>query len=464
MNEQPQSMPPPIDRMTIDRLPPQNLEAERAVLGAMMLDREAIDEAAEVLEPDYFYRQAHSRIFQSILNLYYKTEAADLLTVSNELKAKGWLESVGGNLYLSKILDSVDTTSNVEYHSHIIRDKATLRSLINLATKIVQESYNESEAVGELLDKAEQMIFEISERRIRSGFIQMKSLLKETFEAIEEYHSSTKKGHVIGVGSGFRDLDMMTSGFQKSDLIIVAARPSMGKTSLCLDIARNVGINEKKAVGIFSLEMSRLQLVQRMLCSEARINSHQLRTDTLPAADWSRIGPAVGNLAATPIYIDDTPGITVLEMRAKARRLSSQTDLGLIIIDYLQLMSGPRNIESRQQEISQISRSLKALAKELNVPVMALSQLSRAVETRGGDHRPMLSDLRESGAIEQDADVVLFIYRGERYNPEEDVGLAEIIIGKQRNGPIGVVKLAFNADFTRFDDLAPQDAPGDNPY
>lgn len=438
----------------MDRVPPQNVEAEQAVLGAMMLQRSAIDLATEVLEPDYFYREAHRKIFEAMLALTNRNEAVDLLTVSNELKAKGWLDNIGGSIYLSRILDSVDTTAHVEYHANIIRDKATLRRLINLATRIVQESYQESEAVDEMLDRAEQMIFEVSEKRIKSGFVPMKNVLKETFEIIEEHHQSAKKSNVTGLASGFTDLDNMTAGFQKSDLVIVAGRPSMGKTSFCLDIARHVGIREQRAVGVFSLEMSRWQLVQRMLCSQAMVDAHRLRTDTLPAEDWPKLGQAVGALASAPIYIDDTPGVGVLEMRAKARRLSAQADLGLIIIDYLQLMQGPRGMESRQQEISQISRSLKILAKELNVPVIALSQLSRAVEQRGGDRRPQLSDLRDSGAIEQDADVVMFIYRGERYGVDEEQGVAEIIIGKQRNGPIGTVKLSFRSEYTRFENFA----------
>ncbi len=442
------------------RVPPQNIEAEQAVLGAMMLQRSAIDTAAEVLEPELFYREAHTRIFEAILSLYHRNEAADLLTVSNELKAKGWLDGVGGNIYLSRLLDSIDTTAHVEFHANIIRDKATLRRLIQLSTQIVQQSYEESEEVGELLDKAEQMIFEVSEKRLRTGFIPMKDVLKETFKVIEEYHQSAKKSSITGLSTGFRDLDGKTAGLQKSDLIIVAGRPSMGKTSFCLDIARHVGIVEKKAVGIFSLEMSRWQLVQRMLCSEAKVDAHGLRTDRLPDTEWPKLGQAVGKLASAPIFIDDTAAVGVLEMRAKARRLSAMSDLGLIIIDYLQLMDGPKGAESRQQEISTISRSLKALAKELNVPVVALSQLSRAVESRGGDHRPQLSDLRESGAIEQDADVVMFIYRGERYGNEEEAGMAEIIIGKQRNGPTGVVKLAFLSEYTRFENLAAQDDGG----
>ncbi|OQY30316.1 MAG: replicative DNA helicase [Candidatus Cloacimonetes bacterium 4572_55] len=436
------------------RIPPQNIEAEQAVLGAMMLQREAIDIAAEILDSEYLYREAHKRIFDSIVNLYYRNEAVDLLTVSNELKAKGWLENVGGTIYLSRLLDSVDTTAHVEYHTNIIRDKAVLRRLIYLATKIVKESYDESEAVDELLDRAEQMIFEVSEKRLKSGFISMKDVMKETFEIIEEHHEQAQISDVTGLSTGFRELDILTAGLQKSDLIIIAGRPSMGKTSFCLDIARHVGAVEKKSVGLFSLEMSRWQLVQRMLCSEARIDGHRLRTNRISDEEWPRVSLAVGKLGAAPIYIDDSPAVGVLEMRAKARRLTAQSNLDLLIIDYLQLMQGPKGKENRQQEISQISRSLKILAKELNIPVIALSQLSRAVEARGGDRRPQLSDLRDSGAIEQDADVVMFIYRGERYGIEEEEGIAEIIIGKQRNGPVGTVRLAFRSEYTRFENLA----------
>jgi replicative DNA helicase len=444
-----------VERSTTERVPPQALEAEMAVLGAALLDREAISRALELLDQSAFYKQAHREIFRAVVDLYLRNEAVDLVTLSDALRRNGQLENIGGAEYLESLVESVPTSGNVEYHARIVLEKSTLRKLIESATEIVGRSFEETERADEVLDKAEQLIFKISEERLKQTFIPIRSILKHSFEMIEDLYAS--KRHVTGVPSGFPDLDSKTSGFQTSDLVIVAGRPSMGKTAFSLNVAQHVAIEEKMPVGIFSLEMSKEQLVQRMLCSEARVDSHRLRTGYLSDAEWPKLTTAAGLLSEAQIYIDDSPAISVLEMRAKARRLKADVDVGIIIVDYLQLISGPPGIESRQQEISSISRSLKALAKEINVPVVALSQLSRAVEARGGrlQHRPVLSDLRESGAIEQDADVVLFVYRPEIYDDSpENMGIAEVIIGKQRNGPTGTVKMAFISEYTRFQPLA----------
>jgi replicative DNA helicase len=436
-----------------DRVPPQAHEAEVAVLGAMMLDQEAIGAGAELLSPESFYTTGHRKIFRAIMDLFSKSEAVDLVTLTQELKRKKELDDVGGAAYLSTILGSVPTAANVRYHAKIVLEKAVLRRLINVATEVVQEAYDAGGDAAEILDRAENMIFDIAQSRVRRDFMPMREILKHSFEVIQELYD--KKEHVTGVGSGFDDLDKLTSGFQRSDLVIIAGRPSMGKTAFALNITANAAIKHDTPVAIFSLEMGKEQLVQRMLCSEARVDAHKLRTGYLADRHWSSLTTAAGQLSEAAIYIDDTPAMTVLEMRSKARRLKAEVDVGLLIVDYMQLMRGTGRVENRQQEISEISRSLKALAKELNVPVLALSQLSRAVEQRGGDRRPILSDLRESGAIEQDADVVMFVYRGEQYErTPENQGLAEIIIGKQRNGPTGTVKLAFRSECTRFESLA----------
>ena len=443
------------------RVPPQAVDAEVAVLGAMMLDNSAVGVAAELLDEHVFYRMAHRKIFNAIMNLFARDEAVDLVTVTQELKKRKDLDDVGGAAYLSTILGSVATTANVRYHAKIVLEKSVLRRLITVATEIAHEAYDMGGEAGDILDRAEHMIFEIAESRVRRDFVPMREILKHSFEVIEELYR--RKEHITGIPSGFVDLDSLTSGFQRSDLIIIAGRPSMGKTALALTVAAHAAIRMGVATAIFSLEMGRAQLVQRMLCSEAHVDAHQLRTGHLADRHWSNLTTAAGLLSEAPIWIDDTAAMTVLEMRSKARRLKAEADIGLLIVDYLQLMHGLGRQENRQQEISEISRSLKALAKELEVPVLALSQLSRAVETRGGDRRPILSDLRESGAIEQDADVVAFIYRPEVYERSpENIGLAEVIVGKQRNGPTGTVRLAFSSECTRFDNLSTRpDTPTD---
>jgi replicative DNA helicase len=436
-----------------DRIPPQALEAEAAVLGAMLLDKSAVGIVTEFLDEQSFYKGAHRKLFSALVDLFARDEAIDLVTVTQELKSRKALDDVGGAAYLSTILGSVATTANVRHHAKIVLEKAVLRRLINVATEVVQEAFDASGNASDILDRAEHLIFEIAQSRVRRDFVPMREILKHSFEVIQELYD--KKQHVTGVATGFTDLDAMTSGFQKSDLVVIAGRPSMGKTAFALNVASHAAIKEGVPTAIFSLEMGKEQLVQRMLCSEARVDAHKLRTGYLADRHWSSLTMAAGLLSESAIYIDDTPAMTVLEMRSKARRLKSEVDIGLIIVDYLQLMQGLGRPENRQQEISEISRSLKALAKELEVPVMALSQLSRAVESRGGDRRPILSDLRESGAIEQDADVVAFIYRGEQYErTPENVGIAEVIVGKQRNGPTGTVRLAFASECTRFDNLS----------
>jgi replicative DNA helicase len=436
-----------------DRVPPQAVDAEVAVLGAMILDQSAIGAVAELLDEHCFYKSSHRKMFNAIMHLFSRDEAADLVTLTQELKRRKELDDVGGAAYLSSVLGSVATTANVRYHAKIVLEKAVLRRLISAATEVVHEAYDERDEASDILDRAEHLIFEIAQSKVRRDFVPMREILKHSFEAIEELYN--KKEHVTGVPSGFDDLDALTSGFQKSDLIVVAGRPSMGKTAFALNVAAHAAIKADIPTAVFSLEMGKSQLVQRMLCCEARVDGHKLRTGYLADKHWSRLTIAAGDLSEAAIYIDDTPAMNVLEMRSKARRLKAEVDVGLVIVDYMQLMQGLGRTENRQQEISEISRSLKALAKELDVPVIALSQLSRAVESRGGDRRPILSDLRESGAIEQDADVVLFIYRAERYDPSpENVGMAEIIVGKQRNGPTDSVRLVFRSECTRFENYS----------
>lgn len=438
-----------------ERVPPQAVEVEAAVLGAMLLDQEGISAVLEIIDDTAFYRDAHRKIYNAIVALYERNEPTDLLTLTTELNKRQQLADVGGAFYLAGLVDNVSTAANIEYHAKIVFEKSMSRKLINASTQIAQRAYEATENAEDLLDEAEQMIFALSERKLSRGFTHLNPILHDTFENIERLHAHSSS--VTGVATGFTKLDEMTAGFQPGDLIIIAARPSMGKTALCLNIARNASIDGKIGVGIFSLEMASHQLAQRMLCSEARVDSHLMRTGRLPGDAWSNLSIAVGSLAQAPIFIDETPAITVTEVRSRARRLISEHDnLGLLIIDYLQLMRGPREAENRQQEISTISRNLKALAKELNIPIVALSQLSRAVESRGdGQKRPQLSDLRESGAIEQDADVVLFIYRPSRYGQveEHEKNRAEIIIGKQRNGPTGTVELVFLDHYAAFENL-----------
>jgi replicative DNA helicase len=436
------------------KLPPQNIEAEQSILGGILIENYAINKVMEALDPDDFYRESHRKIYKALIDLSERDEPADLITLTNELKNNGHLDPVGGASYIASLIDSVPTAANIEYYVKIVKEKAILRKLIQTSTEIITQSYEDRGDVEGFLDEAERAIFDISENRVRPSFYPIKDVVKDSFKILERLYE--KKELVTGVPSGFKELDRLTAGFQPSDLIIVAGRPSMGKTAFCLNIAQYAAIQKKIPIAIFSLEMSKEQLGIRMLCSEAHVEGTKLRSGFLSESDWPRLTIAAGNLSDASIYIDDTAALTILELRAKARRLKTeQGGLGMVVIDYLQLMKGRTRVESRQQEISEISRSLKALAKELSIPVIAVSQLSRKTEERTGN-RPQLSDLRESGAIEQDADLILFIYRDEVYNRAEDnpnKGKAEIIIGKQRNGPIGKVDLAFLDKFTTFKEL-----------
>lgn len=437
------------------KLPPQNLEAEQSVLGAILLDNQAMPKAMELLVEENFYRTAHRKVFRAMLDLSDVGEVIDQITLTERLKAKGELESVGGAAFLAELVQSVSSSANIRYHCKIVRDKAVARELIHTSTEVLTKGYEGTTSIDDLLDFAERSVFSIAQGKLERSFTPINDIIKESLDLVDKL--SKRKEHVTGVPTGYYDLDDLTAGLQPSDLVIVAARPSMGKTSLALGFATHAAIHAKAVVGIFSLEMSKPQIVLRMLSSEARVDSHGLRTGKLQKEDWWRLAEAAGRLEQAPIFIDDTGGITVQQMRGKARRLKAEKGLDLLIVDYLQLMQGRSDSESRQQEISDISRSLKALAKELNVPVVALSQLSRAVEARKPPV-PMLADLRESGAIEQDADIIMFIYRDEIYNKESpDKGVAEIIIGKQRTGPTGTVRVAFSGEYTRFDNLDESD-------
>lgn len=435
-----------------DRVPPQALEAELSVLGAIMIEGESLAKVIELIDEDAFYRDAHRKIYNAMIGLYERSEVVDLVTLAEEMDRRGTLEAAGGRLYLASLMDSVATAAHVSYHANVVKEKWIRRKLIRTGTSIVQKSYEGGEEVDELLDQAEQSIFQISESRLAQGFVKIQPVVKAVFRQVQDL-AEGKVGS-IGLSSGFRDLDTILSGLQAGDLIIVAGRPSMGKTAFALNVALNAANGSDAPVAIFSLEMAKEQLVHRLLCSEARVDSHALRNGFVPKNKWKDLIEAANKLSGAPIFIDDLANVSVLEMRAKARRLQAEHGLGLLIVDYLQLMSGGSQ-ENRQQEISHISRSLKGLAKELKVPVMALSQLSRAVENRPESaRRPQLSDLRESGAIEQDADVVLFLYREEMYKKDkpELEGMAEVIVGKQRNGPLGTVKLSFIKSSTRFED------------
>jgi replicative DNA helicase len=437
--------------VSLEKIPPQNLEAERSVLGALLIENEAIFKVVDTLRTNHFYKESHRKIFNAILALSKRREPLDLVILTDELLRRKELDEVGGASYLSSLVESVPTAANVEYYAKIVREKALLRELISIATEITARGYADQDEAETLVDEAEKKIFEIAQDRITRGFIPISQILRGSFEIIEKLYQ--KKDHITGVPTGFTKLDQMTAGLQPADLVIIAGRPSMGKTSLCLNIAAHAAIEAKIPVAVFSLEMASEQLVMRLLCSEARVDAHRLRTGYLGEKDWKPLTNAAGRLTEAPIFIDDSAAISPLELRAKARRLMAEQGLGLLIVDYLQLMRSHGRAENRQQEISEITRSLKALAKELSVPVVALSQLSRAVETRSQEKRPQLSDLRESGAIEQDADVVIFIYRPEMYSDlEEKKGVAEIIIGKQRNGPTGTVMLTFLRQYTRFED------------
>lgn len=439
--------------LALDRLPPQNIEAEQSVLGAILLENEALPKAIEILSPEDFYKGSHRKIFNTMIDLFEKNEPIDLITVTDDLKKKNELDAVGGVSYLSALVSQVPTAANIKYHSKIVRERALLRFLIRSATEITSRVYEDNLDADELVDYAEKAIFDISDKRIKTSFVTLKEVIKGSFEMIE--HLYDKKEAITGVPSGFRDMDELTSGFQPGDLVVIGGRPSMGKTALSLNIAQHVGLEMREPIAIFSLEMSKEQLALRMLCAEAMVDSNSVRKGFIKKEDWHKLTNAAGKLAEAPIFIDDSSSTTVLEMRAKTRRLKmEQGGLSLVIVDYLQLMRGRGNFERREQEISEISRSLKALAKELRVPVIALSQLNRGVESRH-DKRPSLADLRESGAIEQDADVIIFLYRDEVYNKDNPAnkGKAEVIIAKQRNGPTATVNLTFLSNCTRFTDF-----------
>lgn len=446
----------PSENLT-NRIPPQNLEAEQSVLGSLLLDKDGVIKIADILYAEDFYDEKHAIIYRAILSLYDERSPIDLLTVSAKLRDGNSLDNVGGVTYLTTLVNTVPSAAHILHYAQIVRKKGTLRRLIGQASEIITLGYEEEGDLETMLDKAEQKLFSVSQKYLKQNFVSLGEVLHETFDRLDELHR--EKGKLRGVATGFNDLDSKLGGLQKSDLVILAARPSMGKTSLALDVIRNVAMNEKKSVAIFSLEMSKDQLVDRILAAEADVDLWKMRTGKLndlgPDNDFERIGHALGRLSEAKIFIDDSGSLNIMELRTKARRLQSEHDLDLIVVDYLQLMQG-RSTENRVQEVSEISRSLKILAKELNVPVLALSQLSRAVEQRGGDKKPQLSDLRESGSIEQDADVVMFIYRDEMYTGKESKKphIAEILIRKHRNGPTGDVELFFDGEKTSFKNLA----------
>lgn len=432
---------------------PQDIEAEQSVLGAMLLDKGIISRAIELLSEECFYRESHQKLYRVILELFEQSRAVDVVTLTSELSRRGMLQEVGGAAYLAELTDKVPSIAHFDEYAKIVKDKYTLRALISSANEIINQSFNELTEIDELLDRAEASIFRIAQHRVTRGFIHIGSILEKDFEDIESLYK--REARLTGLATGFTDFDAMTSGLQKSDLIIIAGRPSMGKTAFCLEIARNIALSQNIPVAIFSLEMAKEQVVRRLLCAEARVDAHRLRTGRLAREDWPKLSIALGRLSEIPLFIDDTPGISTLEIRAKARRLEAEKGLGLIIIDYLQLIQlHGRKRENRQQEISEISRSLKGLARELNIPLIAVSQLNRAPEERG-DHRPQLSDLRESGSLEQDGDLIAFLFREEHYKDTPEVkGKAEIIIGKQRNGPTGKIELTFIAEYAKFEDIS----------
>lgn len=438
-----------------ERVPPQNIEAEQAVLGAMLIKKEAIIEVQEILQPDDFYREAHRLVYEAMLELSGNDEAVDLVTLTEQLRKSEQLEKIGGLPFITQLANAVPTAANVGYHAKIVKEKAELRNLINAATKIASAAYEDTDSVENIMDEAEKSILAVANRQNGGVFESMKSIVMRTFERINVLYES--KGGLTGISSGFKDLDKLTSGLQKSDLILVAARPSMGKTAFTLNIAAYCGLHDCK-VAFFSLEMSKEQLMQRMMCSEGGIDATRLRTGQLDEGEWNKLVETADRLSRAPIFIDDTAGITVMDLRSKARRLKAEHGLDLIIIDYLQLMQGraSKNSDNRQQEISEISRSLKALARELDVPVIALSQLSRSVESRQVK-KPMLSDLRESGSLEQDADIVMFLYREDYYDKDtENKNITEIIVAKHRNGPVDSIQLFFQKEYTKFRDLLVQ--------
>ena len=441
-----------MSRQVLERSLPSNVDAERSLLGSILVNNENYYRIVEFLRPEDFYLDSHRVIFRNMTGLMENSRAIDLITLQDELLKSAALENAGGIGYLSALLDGIPHLLNIEHYIEIVRDKALLRQMINSASRMMADCFDQAEAADAILDKAEQSLFNLSEHRTKAGFVSVKDMEGETQKLLTRLYED--KEMITGVATGFTDLDRMTSGFQRGDLVILAARPSMGKTALALNIAEHVALRKGTPVGIFSLEMSKQQLLMRFLCAESLVDAHKVRTGYIGKDDFRQLIDALGAVTRAPLYIDDSSSLTIMEMRAKARRLKAEHGLSLIIVDYLQLMSGYGRVENRNQEISGISRGLKALAKELEVPVIALSQLSRAPEQRQGDHRPQLSDLRESGSIEQDADVVLFIYREEVYkSDEENAGKADLIISKQRNGPIGNVKLAFLKQYTKFENL-----------
>ena len=449
--------------LDLGKLPPQALDLEESVLGALMLEKDALTNVIDILKPENFYKDANKEIYQSIIDLFNDSEPIDLLTVTSQLKKNGKLEYVGGSFYVTQLTTRVNSASNIEYHARIILEQSIKRQLIEVSGEVQKEAYEDTTDVFDLLDNTEQSLFDISESHIRKNYSQVKGLMKEAIDELQA--KKTRKDGITGVPSGFIDLDNITSGWQPSDLVIIAGRPSMGKTAFVLSMMRNASIDHEMPIALFSLEMSSLQIVNRLISSEAELDSDKIKKGNLKDYEWQQLLHKTDQLNNAKIFIDDTPALSILELRAKSRRLKSQHDIQCIIVDYLQLMTGEygKSSGNREQEIASISRSLKAIAKELNVPVLALSQLSRAVETRGGDKRPVLSDLRESGSIEQDADMVLFIYRADRYDITEDedgnltAGVAEILLRKNRNGPTGKVKLKFIERFAKFADMSSLD-------
>jgi len=447
--------------MANEKLPPQNIEAEKSVIGSMLIEPEALQKVVELLKEESFYRDSHRKIFSAVMRLFDNNQPVDLITVAEELKKNNELDKVGGAEYIAELINTVPTAANVEYYAGIVKEKSALRDLINISTSIITDAYNENSVADALLDKAEHQIFSISEKRIRPGFMKMKDLVHTSIQKIEEL--SYKQLLVTGVPTGFEKLDEMTTGLHGGELIVIAARPGMGKTSLCLSIALNAAIRYKIPVAIFSLEMAADQIVLRMISAEARVSMHRLRSGKTYDNEWPNITMAASHLSEAPIYIDDSSSISALEIKAKCRRLKADKDIGLIVVDYLQLMESARGTENRVQEVSQVTRSLKGLAKEMGVPVIVASQLSRATEKQEKmERRPLLSHLRESGSIEQDADAVLMLYRESYYNREiENKAETELIIAKQRNGPVGTIKIAFLDEYAKFDNLtiAPQPLP-----
>jgi replicative DNA helicase len=440
------------------KIPPQAVDLEEAVLGAMMLEKDALSTVIDVLKAEVFYKKANQIIFSAIKRLFGQAQPVDILTVTNNLKVNGELDEVGGPFYVAQLTSRIASAANVEYHAHIILQKYIQRELIRISSDTIRDAFNDTTDVFDLLDSAEKNLFAVSENNLRRSYEDMQSLVKEAIKKIEA--AKNQEGHFSGVASGYTELDRVTAGWQKSDLIVIAARPGMGKTAFVLSMARNVAIDLKKPIAFFSLEMSSIQLVTRLIASETHLPAEKLRKGNLESYEWEQLNAKISNLIEAPLYIDDTPALSIFELRAKCRRLKAQHDIQLVVIDYLQLMSASTDGRTnREQEISTISRSLKALAKELNIPIIALSQLSREVEKRGPSRRPILSDLRESGAIEQDADMVIFIYRAEYYKIDTDedgnstAGMAEIIVAKHRNGPLKDIKLRFVSQFARFEDL-----------